>query len=171
MSRNVSPLRRAASVPLWARWVLALLLFAGIGVGFVAALRSGGGSSAGDAGAVALNREGQALVARDQAPHTARLRAGFAPRRALERAILTDMRVRARRGQVQGPVTSVRCEATAVARSGRRAFSCSAAAARVRYPFLGAVDPGARSVTWCKRDPPPVANDALDVPVSSRCLA
>ena len=37
------------------------------------------------------------------------------------------------------------------------------------YPFLGVVDPAARRITYCKRDPPPAPSD--NVPVSSRCRA
>jgi hypothetical protein len=39
----------------------------------------------------------------------------------------------------------------------------------VGYDFLGVVDPKARRLTYCKRDPPPAASD--NVRVSRRCLA
>jgi len=158
--------------PLWARWLLSLLGFAVlILLVWIAARGGGGGSSLPERSAeVEANREGQVVIAEDQAPHTAPLRSGTSARVALEFAISADVRNRIRHGELTGAFQSVRC-AVGPTRAGRRAYSCTGRVAGVTYPFLGVVNERARELTWCKRDPPPVSNAPLAVPISRRCRA
>jgi hypothetical protein len=72
------------------------------------------------------------------------------------------------RGSLSGPLQHVSCTATGAPHE-LRAFRCTVLAGSVGYDFLGVVDPKARRITYCKRDPPPAASD--NVRVSRRCLA
>jgi hypothetical protein len=152
--------------PLWIRWALTLVVFAGLGIGVVAVYRGATRLDTGS-GAPEPSVEGQAAVARDQAPQSRPLARAAAPRVALERAIAGDMRSRIRRNEVSRPLERSGCTPAGDRRGSRRAFRCKARTGGLVYPFLGVVDLRARRVTWCKRDPPP--SPALDVPVSRRC--
>jgi hypothetical protein len=157
--------------PLWARWLLSILGFAALIALISIAVRGQGGPSQPDRSAeVEADREGQIVIAQDQAPHNATLHAGIHARVALELAITADVRDRIRNGQLAGDLQSVRCRPARSPHAGRRAYRCTARVANIAYPFLGAADEHARSLTWCKRDPPPSSNAPLAVPVNPGCL-
>jgi hypothetical protein len=171
--------RTARHPPLWARWLLTILAFAvlivAIGV-LVRSAGSGGGGISGSARSEAAaeaeaNREGQIVVAQDQAPHGAPLRAGAAAQIALTRAIATDVNDRIEHGALTGPLQSVHCQVSGAPHAERRPFRCTVRSAGIAYPFLGVLDERTHELTWCKVDPPPVANAPLEVPVSPRCRA
>jgi len=162
----------ALHAPLWLRYVLALSVAAGVIVALVVAehsSRTGPAYSEDRAAEAQANRESQIIVSQDQAPHSAPLPRRPVPRIGLERAIAADMSGRIRRHELNGPMQTTRCAATATRPAPREAFRCTVVAGEVNYPFLGVVDPRAGTVTWCKRDPPPVPSQ--DVPVSLRCRA
>ena len=157
--------------PLWARWVLSL----GIGLILLLALilfvehNSNDSQATQNPAAVArANREAAAVEARDQLPHVAAVAPGAGGHAAIAKAVRGTMSGLVNRGIIQGPLGRVSCTQTG-AHDGRRAFRCRAVAGGVNYPFVGVVDSGARRVTYCKRDEPPVPQ--LNIPVSRRCLA
>lgn len=158
-------------MPLWLRWVLTVLGFAALTVAAVVVVRgSGGNGGAAQRSAQArADRLGRIVLASDQAPRGASLSGRQAPRLALERVIVADMRQRIRRSELSGPLQGVRCQRAARSPDGRRAFRCTVRAGGVPYPFLGVVDLRGRRVTWCKHDPGPTA--ASEIPVSPRCRA
>jgi hypothetical protein len=168
--------RAARRPPLWARWVMTIVAFA-IAIAVIAIVaRSGGGGSAGGASpseealAVAeANSEGRTAIAEDEAPHTSRLRPGAALEAALQRAIAGDVAGRIRTGQLTGPLQGVRCRASGPVNAGRRPYGCTVLSAGIRYQFVAVADQRALLLTWCKVDPPPAAEDPLEVPVSPRC--
>ena len=108
-------------------------------------------------------------IARDQRPRAASLRASAPAVSQLERAILADARRRASAGTIEGPVVGVSCAPVAPPRAGRTAFDCHAEGRAFAYPFQGVTDTAHRTMTWCKRDPPPSGDQSLDVKVSKRC--
>jgi hypothetical protein len=157
--------------PLWARWVLSL----GAGLIVLVALvlfvehNSNNSEATQNPAAVArANRQAEIVVAQDQAPHAVALRPGARPRAAITRAVRADMNTMINNGIIEGPVSRTACAQTG-GHGGRLAFSCSAVAAGVTYPFLGVVDTEGRQVTYCKRDAPPVPS--MNIPVSRRCRA
>jgi hypothetical protein len=161
--------------PLWARWVLTVVVFA-IAIAAIAILARSGGAGGATPSEEALavaeaNSEGRTAIAEDEAPHTSTLRAGASLPAALQRAILGDVAGRIRTGQLTGPLQGVHCRASGPARAGRRPYSCSVISAGIRYQFLAVADQRALRLTWCKVDPPPAAEDPLEVPVSPRCRA
>jgi hypothetical protein len=157
--------------PLWARWLLSLLGFAALIALIAIVVRGQGGSPRPDRSAeVEADREGQIVIAQDQTPHTATLRAGVLARVALELAIKADVRDRIRNGQLAGNLQSVRCKPARSTLAGRRAYRCTARVANIAYPFLGVANEHARELTWCKRDPPPASNAPQAVPVNPGCL-
>ena len=156
-------------LPLWAKWALSLgvgLILAVALVVFVAN-NNGNSEAAQNPAAVArANREAAIVVAQDQAPHVVRLRPGSGPRAAIVRAVRADVTQLVNRGILDGPLRRTTCRQTG-AHGGRIAFSCHAFAGDFNYPFLGVVDVGAKRVTYCKRDEPPVPS--MNIPVSARC--
>jgi hypothetical protein len=160
-------------LPLWSRWVLAVLAFAGLGLlGY--ALAHGHASTAptsNQQGTLEANRVGQIVVSQDQAPHQAPLRAGQAPVAAITAAVAADVKGLITTHDLTGPLTAVTCRRTgrAGSRPGRVPIACAATAATVAYPFYGVVDRRARTVVWCKQDA--VAEAGLVVPLSPRCLS
>jgi hypothetical protein len=116
-------------------------------------------------------RAARARIAADQRPHSARLDSNGAVASQLEAAILRDARGRARRHEIGGPITNVSCTLGGSAAGGRTAFRCDAATPSHSYPFVAVADASAGVLTWCKRDPPSISDEALDVPVSARCRA
>lgn len=150
--------------------MLTLLGFALLTVAAVAVIRGSAGGSGADRSAEAeADRLGRTVQAQDQAPHSVSLRGRQAPRLALQRVIVADMRQRIRGNQLSGPLQSARCQPAARSGGERRAFRCTVRAGGVPYPFLGVVDLRSRRVTWCKHDPG--ATPASDIPVSPRCRA
>jgi hypothetical protein len=157
---------------LWQRYVVSLgvagVLLA-VMVVFVARHNTNAPTSTNEAAAVQANRDAEILVSQDQAPRTLRLAPGLTPAAALEKGIRARMAKQIAAGAIDGPLTHVRCRPTRSGAGSRHAFSCTVVAGSVSYPFLGVVNTAARRVTYCKRDPPPVASDS--VPISRRCRA
>jgi hypothetical protein len=172
--------RTARHPPLWARWLLTIVGFAVLIVAVGVVVRSGGGGGGGGVSGSArseaeaeaeADREGQIVIAQDQAPHVAPLAPGMSARVGLEHAIAADVRGRIGDGQLTGPLQSVRCQAAGPGHAGRRPYRCTVRSADITYPFLGVADERTVRLTWCKVDPPPVANEPPEVPVSPRCQA
>jgi hypothetical protein len=160
--------------PLWARWLLTILGFAALTVAIVIvihAVNDSGASASERSAALEANREGQIVIAEDQAPQTSPLPSGAPTQVALQHAIGVDVDNRIRHGALTGPLQDVRCATAGPPHSGRQAFHCTARAAAIEYPFLGVADEHAHRLTWCKVDPPPVSNGPQEVPVSARCRA
>jgi hypothetical protein len=114
------------------------------------------------------DREAAIVVAQDQVPHVVRLGPTAAPRSAIVRVVRAAMNRLVDRGVIDGPLQRVSCRGRGGG-AARRAFTCIAVAQDVNYPFLGVVDVPARTLTYCKRDEPPVPSQ--DIPVSRRCQA
>lgn len=121
------------------------------------------------AAAIQANREAEILVAQDQAPHSARLTPRAAPGPTLDRAIRADMAKLIAQGQLDGPLQRSSCAQTGPHHDAVVGFRCAVLAGGVSYPFVGVVDARARTITYCKRDPPPVPSE--NVPLSARCSA
>ncbi len=134
---------------------------------YVNANNTNSNPSLNEASEVRANREAEILVAEDQAPHTLALASREKPAVAVERAIKARISSQITAGAIDGPLQHSTCRATATRPGGRTAFNCAVVAGSVTYPFLGVVDTTARTVTYCKRDPPPAPTD--NVPVSPRC--
>jgi hypothetical protein len=158
--------------PLWARWVLTFLVFVLLTVAIVVAIHhvnhSEPSPSEGSS-ALEADRESRLALEQDQAPHTSTLGTGAPAHVALQRAIGADMLGLIRHEELSGPLQGVRCSPAGSPRAGRQAFSCTARAAAIPYPFLGVVDERGRRLTWCKFDPPPVSGGPQEVPVSKQC--
>jgi hypothetical protein len=173
-----SPLAKFRALPLRTRWLTTIAAYAlVIAVIVIAIHESGGGhegasSAQAEATAVAeANHEGRLAIAQDESPHDAKLARGLPPQVALERAIGADVRSRITHGELTGPLQSVDCQPPAQPHAERRQLSCTVRSAGISYPFIGVADERALELTWCKVDPPPVANEPLEVPVSARCRA
>jgi hypothetical protein len=170
LSEN-SPQSSRPSLPLWARWVISLSVSAALLVAlveFVDHHNTDSLATENPRAAIRANREAEIIVAQDQAPHVVKLRSGTLPRAALRRTVAAEMARRIAAGQVSGPVQHTTCARTG-GRAVTPAFRCTVDAAGVNYEFLGVVDVGARRVTYCKRDVPPVPSQSIAV--SRRCLA
>jgi hypothetical protein len=118
---------------------------------------------------VQANREAEILVAQDQAPHTARLGPANEPAPALKRAIDADMTSLIAHGALNGPLQHSSCKLTGSGASARLRYKCTATADGLAYPFYGVVDVSDRTITYCKRDPPPARLE--NIPISRRCTA
>jgi len=159
--------RSFPGLPLWARYVLSFGVAAALLVAlvlFVERHNSDGPASTNKNAEVRANREAAILEAQDQTPRVMTLRAATGARGGIVSAVRGDMSRRVQDGSIAGPLQRVRC----VGGRTRAAFSCTATAADVNYDYLGVVDTGARHVTYCRRDPPPVPSE--NIPVSPRCL-
>jgi hypothetical protein len=160
--------------PLWARWVITIVVFA-IAITAIAIIARSGGS--GDSqqsefdATLEANREGRIAIAQDEAPHVAALASGVSAQAALERSIASDVHERIHHGALTGPLQSVRCRESGPQDGGRHPFRCTVRSAGITYPFVGVLAERTMELTWCKVDPPPVANASLEVPVSARCRA
>ncbi len=159
--------------PLWLRWVVTAMAFAGAIVAVVLIVHAvnkvdpgTGGGAASPAELESANRETRIVVTADQAPHTAALRGGSSPRAAITTAVTADMRSRIASRRLDGPLDRSGCTQTGV-RGATLAFRCSVVAADVTYPFVGVVDQDAKRTTWCKVDPAPTPGETI--PVSTRC--
>lgn len=157
---------------MWAKWVLSLSVAALLLLGLVLFVdhNSNYGAEAPQSpqAVVRANREADVVVAQDEAPHVVRLRPGTAPRAAMLRSVRGAMTRLINGGIIDGTLQRTSC-ARAGGTAARPAFSCTAVAGSVNYRFLGAVDLGTRTLTYCKRDEPPVPSQ--NVPVSPRCTA
>ncbi len=169
-----SPARQQGAsfrAPLWLRWVLSLAVAAGLVVALILFVQSHSSDSPAPespAAAAEANRETEILVAQDQSPHTTRLNPGAAPAATLERAIAADMNYLIAHQVLDGPLQSSKCGRTDSRSAIRLAYSCTALADNVNYPFVGVVDVRTRQVTYCKHDPAPIASE--NVPLSPRCF-
>jgi hypothetical protein len=157
--------------PLWLRWAASL----GVGAALIIALvifvdhhNSDSLAPENPAAAVRANHEDEIVVAQDQAPHVVRAPSGTAPLAAIERVVRADTAQGIAKGQLAGPIQRTRCTPAGSSTATRRAFRCTVTASSVNYLFDGVVDVQARRLTYCKRDPPPVASQ--NIPVSPRCL-
>lgn len=164
------PLHAWRSLPLWARWLLTIAVYAG---GVVAAvlvvhdINSKGSDSPSEVKSVAeANREGRIAITQDQAPHTAPLPSG-SPTVALQAAVAADVRKRISHGELTGPLQSVRCSASGGSASGGLRFACTVHSAGNPYPFRAVADERTHRLTWCKLDPP-LPGEA-GVPLSPSC--
>ncbi len=158
--------------PLWLQWVLSLVVAAAVIFGLVRFVQSNTDNqitTESPAGEVQANREAEILVAEDQAPHTVRLLGHTPGIAAITRAIRADMTALIDRGSLNGPLQRSACASTGSPTKAGQRFSCAASAAGVSYPFVGVVDASARTIVFCKRDPPPVPSQ--NVPLSPRCTA
>ena len=158
--------------PLWVRWVLSLAVAADLVVALVLFVQSHSSDAPAPESQAAVaeqNRESEILVAQDQAPHSVSLRSGATPAQALERAIKAEMNFLIAHQVLDGPLQSSKCTATGRRGESKLGFSCTVVAANVNYPFLGVVDVRSRQLTYCKRDPAPIASE--NVPLSPRCSA
>ncbi len=157
--------------PMWARWVLAIIVAVAVIAAIVIAVhRAGPEAPASEAGAEAeANRVADIAITEDETPHFAPLSVGLAPASALERAIASDLHQRIASHQLTGPLRAVSCRTSGAARSGRRPYSCTARSAGITYPFLAVLDERHRRLAWCKVDQGPVANAGPEVPISSSC--
>jgi hypothetical protein len=120
-------------------------------------------------GVAQSNREAEILVAQDQAPHTVRLPGQTAAAAAINRAVRADITTMIDDGSLDGPLQHSACAPTRPRAKAGQIFSCTVSAAGVSYPFVGVVDARARTIVFCKRDPPPVPSQ--NVPLSPHCTA
>jgi hypothetical protein len=154
------------------KWVLSIVVAVAALVALVRFVQSNTANqitTESPAGAEQANREAEILVAEDQAPHTARLRGHTAPAAALNRAIRADMARMIAQGSLDGPLQRSSCAPTGAPGKAGQRFSCAVSAAGVSYPFVGVVDARARTIVYCKRDPPPVPSQ--NVPLTPQCTA
>lgn len=161
------------NLPLWQRFVVSLSVGAILLIGLVVWV-SGHNTDSQPSGndpaaTVRANHEAEILVAQDQAPRMAPLRAGIPPAIALEHVVHVWLATQVASGAISGPLKRARCRPTGARSGSSRGFSCTIESGGVNYPFLAAVDTGGRRIAVCKRDPPPVPSE--NVPVSSRCRA
>jgi hypothetical protein len=159
------------ALPLWARFAITIVItlsLLAVLVIYVSANNTNSNPTLNEASEVRANHEAEILVAEDQAPHTARLAAGEQPSAAVERVIRQRIASQIAAGAIGGPLQRASCRSSGSRPGGRTAFSCEVVAGSVTYPFLAVVDTSLRSVTYCKRDPPPAPTD--NVPVSRRCV-
>jgi hypothetical protein len=162
--------RALRPLPLWARWVLAIVVGGAVLAGIVIAVdRSSPGGATSEAGAEAeINRESDIVIGEDEAPRFANLPAGAAPAVALERAIEGDVRRRIARDQMVGPLQRLSCTPAGAGSAGRNPYRCTVESAGIAYPFLAVVEEHQRRLIWCKVDKPPSATEA-EIPVSASC--
>jgi hypothetical protein len=163
--------RPRPQLPMWARWVLASVVGIAVIAGIVIAIhRAGPEGPTSEAGAEAeVNRVSDIAISEDQAPHTASLSVRTAPVASLERAIAADVHQRIAHDQLTGPLQALSCARSGKPSAGRAPYRCTVHSAGISYPFLAVVDEQARRLTWCKVDPPPVAEAGPEIPVSDSC--
>ena len=150
--------------------MLALVICAALMTGmviFVSANNTNDNPTTNIATAVRANRDAEILIAQDQAPRRAPLPHGVTPAVGLERVIHQRLAAQVSRGEISGPLLAAHCRAAGAAAGARRAFRCTAQSGGVVYPFSGVVATDTRRITYCKRDPPPVASDSI--PISPLC--
>jgi hypothetical protein len=158
--------------PLWLQYVLAFAVAAAVIVGLVRFVQSSTSdqiTTENQSAAVQANKEAEVLVAGDQEPHTARLAPHTTARAALVRAIRADMTTLIAQSTLDGPLQTSSCAPAGPRRGALRGFQCTVQANGVSYPFVGVVNVHDRTITYCKRDPPPVPSE--NVPLSPRCSA
>jgi hypothetical protein len=158
--------------PLWLQWVLSIVVAAAVIVALVRFVQSNTANqltTENASGVAQSNREAEILVAEDQAPHTERLPGHTAAAAAINRAVRADISTMINDGSLDGPLQHSACAPTRPPAKAGQIFSCTVAAAGISYPFVGVVDARARTIVFCKRDPPPVPSQ--NVPLSPHCTA
>ncbi|MGO9898875.1 MAG: hypothetical protein ACLP0J_04110 [Solirubrobacteraceae bacterium] len=158
--------------PLWAQWVISLLVAATLIVLLVRFVDANSTPRAQaphltPKGVKSLNAEAEILDSEQQAPHVLHYGATVAPLAAIERAIAAYMTKQIDFAQIAGPLRATLCFAVPAGGAPDLAYRCSALARATSYPFEGVVDRAARTVTYCRHNPPPNPGD--NVPVSRRC--
>lgn len=160
---------------MWLQWVLpfsvagalvlAVVLFVNYETNDVPALAGYNGPAA----VAEQHREDTVLVEDQQAPHSARLRAGQSAATGMRAAVVAYMTRQIGKGTMDGPIKHASCRPAAGGSSSRLVFHCdvTASALVVTYPFDGVVQPATRAITYCQRVTPPVPS--MNVPVSRRC--
>lgn len=165
---------RLPAVPLWLKYVLTLAVFVPLSVAAVIYIHGPGApdtpGSENPAAAAQADHLGRIVSQQDQAVHRATLSPSLAPKVALQRAILVDVRMRIAGHDIAGPAGRVSCDPLAHIHAGRLPFRCRALAGGFSYPFAGVVDARTRQLTWCKNDNTSV-DPALRVPLSSACTS
>ncbi len=158
---------------MWTRWLLATVVAGALIAGIVIAInRAGPEGATSEAGAEAeTNRIADVAITEDEAPRSESLPSGSPPLYALERAIASDVRRRIAGGQLTGPIDGVTCRAAGAGSAGRDPYRCIARSADITYPFLAVVDARRGELTWCKVDPPPVAEGGPEILISASCRA
>jgi len=161
--------------PMWARWVLALVVAVAVIVSLVIAIdRAGpeGGGATSEAGAeLETNRVADIAITEDEAPRSSALTSGLPPTSALEQAIAGDVRRRIGAGQLTGPLESVSCSASGTGSAGRDPYGCTVRSANIAYPFVAVFDERRRLLTWCKVDQQPAGETSPEIPISASCRA
>jgi hypothetical protein len=154
---------------LWMRWAISIIVGAAVIVGLVEFIDHNNGNSEAKSSPKALARENQearVIVGADQAPHSVMLRPGQQVGAAFVAAVRADIRHRLRTGDIEGRLQNIACH-RAGARAGRTAYRCVAQIQDVKYPFVGVFTTQTKRITYCKRDPAPVASQ--NIPVSPGC--
>jgi hypothetical protein len=154
---------------LWMRWAISIIVGAAVIVALVVFVDHNNSNSEAKSSPQALareNREARVIIGADQAPHTVAVQPGQPIDVAFVAAVRADIRHRLRTGDIEGRLQHVGCHRTG-ARAGRVAYRCVAQVQNVRYPFVGVYTAHAKRITYCKRDPAPVASQ--NIPVSARC--
>ncbi len=161
--------------PLWARWVLAIVVAVAIIASIVITIdRAGpeGGGATSEAGAeLETNRVADIAITEDEAPHSTPLAPGSQPASALEQAIAGDVRRRIAAGRLTGPLEGVSCSAAGAGSAGRSPYRCTVRSAEIAYPFLAVVDERVRRLTWCKVDQQPKGESSPEIPIDASCRA
>lgn len=158
------------AAPLWVRFVVALVVCAALMTAmviFVSANNTNFNPTTNVAAATRANRDAEILIAEDQAPRRAALPYGVTPAVGLERVIRRRLAAQVSQGGISGPLRAAQCHPVGTAARARRAFRCTIESGGEVYPFSGVVATNTRRITFCKRDPPPVASDAI--PISPLC--
>ncbi|MFZ0092233.1 MAG: hypothetical protein WAL63_22220 [Solirubrobacteraceae bacterium] len=159
----------ALRIPLWARWALSLTVAAALLVALIVFVdrHNSNGSLVQSPRAIArANQEAEIVVKQDEAPHVITLTSAGDPHAVFLHAIRADMTRRIAEGIIDGTLQRLTCARHGQSGSRLR-FSCTATAADVNYEFVGVIEPTARRLIYCKRDPPPVPSQ--NIPLSPRC--
>lgn len=161
--------------PLWARWVLAVVVAVAVIVSLVIAIDRAGPESGGatsESGAeLETNRVADIAITEDEAPRSTALSRGSPPASALERAIAGDVERRIGAGQLTGPLEGVSCTASGTPSAGRNPYGCTVHSANIAYPFVAVVDERRGRLTWCKVDQQPAGESSPEIPISASCRA
>ncbi len=167
-------LRARLRPPLWAQWVISLTV-ATVAIALLVRFVDANSTPRAQApqltakGIKSLSAEAEILDAEQQTPHVVSFSAGVAPIAAIERAITLYMNQQIDFAQIAGPLHQTLCFPIPGAHVPDLAYRCSALARATSYPFEGVVDRVARTVTYCRHNPP--LNPGDNVPVSRRCAA
>jgi hypothetical protein len=153
---------------MWLRWVLSLGVAAILVIAlvvFVSHHNDNGLAHESPKATERANQEAEIVVRQDQAPQVVTLPAA-ATRPGVAHAIRRDMTSRIAKGDAVAPLQRVRCTAAGT-RGTDAGFRCRATAAGVGYRYEAVLDRSTRTLTFCKRDAPPVPS--MNIPVSPRC--